>query len=443
MTWLVALLTLTALPGQPASTAVAAATESVERLPLPALGKHPGVRVRALDSMIVLQAPSTAAPLAGALRHQKRILCPTLEELPGELRLHCTSRFIMAQLVEEGGRPVLEVRQTHALPWEGVDAPPLLPFDPAASGLGDPCPGSTASGRGECRLAQDDRAGARAAFGEVFEGTPRAHADLRLGDLAFAAGDLDGAIALWNEVTRPPYQRLAAARLCELSRSCLEEAHLDALYAGDGLPAPLARDLALRHARTLAFLGRPVEAVRIVLAASYAGSACGAAPALCQRILNAALKDPGPDAAEVLAAWAELPERDKSPDAWETDLLVAELSDRIGAPAYAASVLAASAGRVPPRALGEYLLRTAELYLEAKDPIRAGVILEFAKGRARKKGLAGPRWAAVIRGVAGPATPQKTPPHPPPAAEHQDEALLARAQHAAEAARKVSEGGHP
>ena len=269
------------------------------------------------------------------------------------------------------------------------------------------------------------------------------HADLRLGDLAFAEGDIESAVTLWNEVDRLPYQALAAARLCELSHSCLEGLEFDRIYATSGLPEPLARDLALRHARALAFIGRPMEAARVIFAASYEVRACAAAPALCQRIIHAALLDPDADG-EMLSIWAELPERDKGPDAWETDLAVGLLADHLGAPGYAASVLAASAGRVPPHALGDYLLRTAELYLKANDPIRAGVILEFAKGRSRRTGLSGPRWAAVIRGVAEGSHPPKVekPPAPPDDAR-KDEVLLAAARRAVETSRRVSGGGEP
>jgi hypothetical protein len=442
VTWLVALLTLTAFPARSGSLGVEAATETIERLVLPPLKDRPTLKVRALDSLIVLEGRGSAE-LARALRKQKRVICPTLEEFPGEVRLHCASPFLVARLEGEGAHLMLAIRHTRVLPWDGIDGPPLVPFDPPAAFLGDACPGSTPAGRAECLLLAGNRVGARAALDGATEGVARAHADLRLGDLAFAEGDVESAVTLWNQVDRLPYQALAAARLCEVSQSCLEGVEFDRIYGMTGLPEPLARDLALRHARALAFLGRPIEAARVIVAASYELGACAAAPALCQRIIHAALLDPAADG-EVLSIWSQLPERNKSPDAWETDFAVGLLAERLGAPGYAASVLAASAGRVPPRALDDYLLRTAELYLKANDPIRAGVILEFAKGRSRKKGLTGPRWAAVVRSVAEERRPSKVEkPAAPPEDLRKDEALLAAAHRAVEAARAVSGGAEP
>ena len=447
MTWLVALLTLTALPAGPIPSHGAPAAETnerpVERVALPKMKARPTLRVRALEALLVLEAPRASAPLARALRLAKRALCPTVEERPGEVRLHCATRFLEARLLDEGERLVLEVWESTGLPSTGVDAPAIFAFDPPALGLGDPCPGSTASGRAECRLSAGDLSGARVALEEIVEGPPRSHAELRLGDLDAARGDLDGARAHFGAVERSPYRELAEARRCELALTCLSGAKLDELYATRGLPGPLRQDQTLRRARALAFLGRPVEAARLLVTASSDEDVCALAPTTCQRVLDAALRDAGPDGAEMLAAWAELPAREKSPDAWETDLAAAELADRTGAPSYAANLLAASAGRVPPYALLDYLLRTAELYLKGKDPIRAGVVLEFARGRVRHKELPGARWAAVIRGVRGQGGAAAPAALPPPARGQEDEALLAAARRAVESARALSPGGTP
>jgi hypothetical protein len=257
---------------------------------------------------------------------------------------------------------------------------------------------------------------------------------LRLGDLAYAAGDPRGAATHWALTHGGPWERVAAARLCELSLSCTAGAGAAELYAGAGLPPPLARDLALRRARALAFLGQPLEAVRALGAAGP--GVCSAAFAPCQRIALLALRVPGPGALEALALWVELPGRDRGPAAHEAEVAAAAVAEREGAPAFAANVLAAAAARVPRRALQDHLLRTAELYLAAGDRVRAGVVLDFARIRAGKKPLPGERWAAVAHRVAGPKRPLKR------EAEPAAEPLLAAADRAVQAAHAV-QGASP
>src|SRR6185369_1707903 len=93
---------------------------------------------------------------------------------------------------------------------------------------------------------------------------------------------------------------------------------------------------------------------------------------------------------------------------YELELATARGAQQAGAPLFAANVLAGVAGRVPAHALPQHLLWTAELYVEGGDRIRAGVIHEFARARAGKRGLQGARWAAVARALA-PETPSARP----------------------------------
>lgn len=449
MTWFVALLTLAALPDRLAPTDAAAAERVVatERIVLPAATLS--VQVRALEGLVVLGCRRSRPALLRALRARKLTLCPEVIEAPGELRLRCRTRFLEARAEPAAGATVLEITEVRGLPATGIDAPALAAFVPERAGLGAACPGSTAGGRAECRLAQGSRAGMRAALDEVYEGPPRSHAELRLGDLALAEGQPYRAALRWGQVRDEPWSRLAAARVCELSRACLAAADLDRLYDLAGLPPALANDLALRHARALAFLGRPVEAVRAVLQASQKASPCAASPGTCQRLVLAALLDPAADPAELVALWTQVPERDRGPGAYEAELAVAAHAEKLGAPAYAANVLAAGAGRVPPEALAAYLLRTAELYLAAGDRIRAGVVLDFARSRAGRKGLPGARWAAVVRDVTRRDPPRATPapeipadPAVPPPGER-DVALISAARQVVEAARSSSQGEQP
>jgi hypothetical protein len=446
MTWLVAILTLTGLaapPERPAPTGAVPvdSVEALEHVQLPDLAGPVTVRVRSLESLIVLEAPRGAPALARAIRSSRRALCGQVEELSTEVRLHCRSRFIVAHLEREGGVSTLEIAQTRGLPWNGIDGPPMVAFDPSAADLGDPCPGSTAAGRAECDIAQGKTDQARAEIRSIVEGSQRSIADLREGDFALANGDPSAAARRWRAVSSQPWLRLAAVRLCELARNCLAAPGWEDLYATDGLPETVALDLTLRHARVFAFLGQSGNAIRMLEKASYAVDACASAPTFCQRIATSALVDPGNDGPEALVFWIQMPQRDRGPRAFETELAAASLADRLGAPAYGATILAMGAGHAPARALEEHLLRSAELYLVAGDNVRAGVVLEFARGRAGKKGLTGARWAAVDKAVSKSSVSGAS-----VLSEGLEksvaEALLAAA-HATDAAKAFTQGGRP
>jgi len=452
VTLLVAILTLTAMTTVTATPTLAEpprpiavdAVESIEHVPLPDVGGPLSVRVRALEALVVIEAPSRSIPaLARATRAAPRAVCTGLEERPTELRLRCRSKRIVARLVQREGGYLLEISETRGLPWDGEDGPALVAFDPPSLGLGATCPGSTPASRAECQLARGNRAAARAALEEITEGPARGFAALRMGDLAFAEGDVHTAAEHWSRAQGQPWERIAATRLCELSWSCVDSAHAESLYATEGLPKPLARDLALRRARALAFLGRPAEGARSLVTGDPRTSPCAGAPAVCRGVARAALLAPGPDAADAVLLWLEIPERDHGPTAYETEVAVAAIAEREGAPIFAASVLAAAAGHVPAHELPGHLLRTSELYLAGGDRVRAGVVLEFARARAGKKGLVGKRWAAVARAVAGRGSPSPHARLRAPSTTADASALLAAADRSARAARGIVEGTHP
>lgn len=433
MTSLVALLTLAAAAAPAAPPPAVDGIEAIEHVPLPATAGPLRVRVRALESAVVLEAPRDAAAVARAVRAAPRAVCPGMSVEGAEVRLACRSRRLVARLTPRAGGALLEIWETRGLPWEGDDAPPLLPLDPPAAGLGHGCPGSTPGGRAECALGRGDREAARAALAEaaVQPGPEAGHAALRLGDLAYAAGDLRAAATHWAHAQGQPWDRVAAARLCELSFACVAAAGAPPA----GLPDALARDLALRRGRALAFAGRAGEGLREI--AADAAPACASAPATCQRVALLALREPGPAAVEALALWIDLPARGRGPAAFDAEVAAAAVAELVGAPAFAANVLAAAAAHAPPAALPGHLLRTAELYLAANDRIRAGVVLEFARTRAGRAGLAGPRWAAVARGVAAVRRPA-----PREARVSDASALVAAADRAVRAARAL-EGDKP
>jgi hypothetical protein len=128
VTLLVAILTLTAMTTVTATPTLAEpprpiavdAVESIEHVPLPSVGGPLSVRVRALEALVVIEAPSRSIPaLARATRAAPRAVCTGLEERPSELRLRCRSKRIVARLVKREGGYLLEISETRGLPWDG------------------------------------------------------------------------------------------------------------------------------------------------------------------------------------------------------------------------------------------------------------------------------------------------------------------------------------
>lgn len=436
MTPLVALMTLTAsfaAPPLPLFDAV----DSIEHILLPPTDRPLKLKVRSLEALIEIEAPLSAAAVARAAETSPRAVCPRVEKKASAVILHCRSNRIVAHLQRRKNGYLLEVSEARGLPWDGEDGPPLIAFDPRALGDAKACPGSTPASGAECKLAAGDQVGAAAAFAGIVGEPEASWAALRLGDLALAAGDVRTADTRWTDVKEEPWKKLAAVRVCELSWRCLGDPGSDALYATTNLPPPLARDVLLHRARALAFAGRPAAAARLLLEAPQGAGACRAALVFCQHLSLTAMRAPGEDRTDGLALWMELPTHGGEIDA---DVTAAALAEEIGAPLFAANVLAAAAGRVPASALREHLLKTAELYLAGKDPIRAGVVLDFARTRAGGRAAAGPRWAALARAVrkASAASRSTDPENNGIAgAEHADE-LLVRARSAVQAARALT-----
>ncbi len=397
-----------------AAPAAAASTlgdgEAIEHALLPAVTGKVGLRVESLGATVVIEVPGRgAATVARALRRAPLAICPTVAEGAGEVRLGCRSRRIVARLLHPSDGTLLQLREVKGLPWAGEDAPPLVEHSPVA--------------------------GAEASLDALVRG-----------DFAAAEGDLRAAGAAWAQVRGGPYGRLASARLCELSWECLETSGLDTVYEpGDANP-DAARELTLRRARALAFMDRPLEGARELLAGPAGRRACSGAPATCRRVLLAALRSPrAEERTEALAYWMALPDRGGGSRAYELDVAAADAAQAAGAPAFAANVLAAAAGRVPHAALPEHLLRTAELYLEADDRVRAGVVLEFARARSSRTALASPRWVKVTRAVGRrPAQGGGSIGAPPAALDTREaEALLADARRALSAPKDPTSGGRP
>ena len=185
--------------------------EMVERQPL---GQKPrAVVVDALLGRVAL--PGVDAATLRALA-KKSALCPRTELVGTHTVLSCTSRKLSARY--DGGALVL---RTLKGPVDG--GAPLTTYAPETHGFGGPCPGTTPSGRGECAFVRGDVLPAVLELKTVQKklGPVSSHASLRLGDIAWQAGDFEAAARYYDDAGSGPFARLAAARLCELL-SCLD-----------------------------------------------------------------------------------------------------------------------------------------------------------------------------------------------------------------------------
>jgi hypothetical protein len=414
---------------------LAVATESVERVPLP-----PGSRAElTVDAMGATLSLATRDPAAVLRFVAPRLgpLCPNAEVAGAAVRLHCRTRRLAAAIVTGKAGPAVEIRELRGVPWRaGDDGPPWAPWDPAGLG-GAACPGVTPAAAGECALARDDRAAAKGHFQSALDGTDHAWAAVRLGDLSLAEDRLEAAIGWWRAAGNTGrFARLATARLCELTGSCLGAREFGGRFDPAGLPDPLGPELELRAARVETFLGRAAPAARRLLAFSSAArvAACDRAGLLCRRIALEALRTAtGPEREDALALYLSLAEHDRGPLAVELARAGSEVAASLGAQIFGGNLLAAVAPEVPAPELADHLLRAAELFLSGDDRVRAGVILDFARTRLPAARLAEPRWAAVVTAL----TARPSSPAPPPAPPVDPE--LARARTAIERARAVND----
>jgi hypothetical protein len=313
----------------------------------------------------------------------------------GPLLLRCRSRRVVAEL--NGATLQLRSVQTTPLTTD-ASRPPKAFYNPEVYSFGGPCPGDTPSSRGECAMARGAVVEAALAFRDAWRAPEghHAHAALRLGDLAWMAGDLESAAGWYDRSGAGVFARLAAARLCELTTACLDgpasRLHFDP-WDQTGMPAAMIDESILRRARAYAFANRLDDAVRLLLSAPRDHSPCESEVVLCRKIATEALHARrGRDAPGALALAMSLAKPFEGEGAVELAREVVAQVDHLGAPVYAASVLAAVTAVVPKSELPSHLASTAEHYLAADDIVRADIVIAFARSRGLQKGK---RWQAI------------------------------------------------
>jgi len=372
---------------------VSGAGESIEHVQLDSAPKS--VVIDSLAGRIGLVGVPDSVVIKAASRST---LCPKTERRAegARLELLCKSRRLVVEL--EG--KTLRLRMTRAAPITAdASRAPKTFYDPGVYNLGGACPGDTPSSRGECALQQGQYVEAALALREAWttQNDRHAHAALRLGDLAWQAGDLESAAGWYDKAGAGPFARVAAARLCELTAGCLDgpmdRLHFNAWDTG-ALPTQLADEIVLRRARALAFADRLDDSVRFLLSVTTSKHApCAAAPALCRSIATEALRArAGKDAPTAMALALSLPTPFEGEGALDLARAVVVHTDRLGAPVYGASVLAAVTALVPKPELGDHLARTAEHYLAADDTVRADIVIGFARSRGHATNK---RWQAI------------------------------------------------
>ncbi len=384
---LAVLLTL-APSAPPAARTALGEVVGIERFAVPAVAR---VSVDALAGTVTLRgvkrAPTTSS------------ICPRVDDARarhGVVELRCRTHHLEARIVHapKGRRAartpgaLLEIVELSAAPQkDGEGSLPLFAYDQEEIGAGGACPGDTPASRGECALDAGSVSTAVKEFTLALEGANAPFAALRLGDIAASLDDIDRATRFWDRVgPRGSLARLAAARLCEYVGGCLERTEAGVTFAAlddAGLPAPLADELVLRHARVLAYDGRLGDALSLLVDRTHDGRApCARATPLCRRLARAGLEsDSDADGAAALALALGLT-RKGEPDI-ELVRLAAERAAAFGAPGFAANLLASSTAGAPAAAVEEPLLRSAELYLASGDAVRAATVMRFLRAHLK------------------------------------------------------------
>ncbi len=341
-------------------------------------------------------------------------LCPTAERRGEQLVLHCTTRRLFAQLTHDEHGAFLDVREITGVSWLDIASVPMTAWSLRSLSLPDECPGKLAAARGECALAQGEVAAARAAWLEGLEGPDVSLCHLRLGDLAIREGAVEAALAHYAKVPEVGLVgRLAQLRSCELMGTCLTVAASDRAADTHMLGEDLAREVRLFTVRRELAAGRDVRAMQALLSAfEMDGDACSGALSLCQKFLAAGLQSHELEA-RIAALSAFLTDKVRQgPAGYALNQAASRAASEIGAPGFAATILSANTPHVPGAELSSHLLGIIELYVAARDPVRATVVLEYAESKlgkvTRKGGWSSARRQLGRRALARPSSERTT-----------------------------------
>lgn len=375
--WLVTATLLSAAPSDaPPERTFVLVTEVLERVPLPVLPR--AVSFDVWQREVRLTTPRAAA-VARALAGSR--LCPKVAVRDGAVVARCRNGQLLVTVERRGRGAELAIAQLRGLPR---DDPRSLGtawhYPPERFGLGGACPGTTPEGKAECLIAEGRLDDAVPLLDRARQHGNGDFAALRLGDVALAKGDTLGAFAHYEAAgQKNSWGRLAAMRLCELN-GCEREV---SVFDSARLAEPLATEVELRLARALALRGEDRLAAQTLearLADQRRPPLCPAWPAVCAGVALASLRS-GDQALEALGLELFLRQQQELGMTKDTVLLraAAEAAAELGAPAFAANLLATATPVVPRAHLREHLARVASFYDAAGDRLRAGVVRDYAR----------------------------------------------------------------
>lgn len=349
-------------------------TVSVERVAVTRTGASASIAVDPLTGTVTLEGLALTGPAPR--------LC-TVKRAEKNVTLHCRTRRLWAELQKDAKGSFIDLRELAGVSWLDLPLVPMKAFALRSLLLPDMCPGTLAASRGECALERGELELARTAWNECLTTPDQGICHLRLGDLALREGQLETALAHYAKPTPiSPAGKLAKLRACELLGSCLTEA--DSLAAADvtTLGEDMAREVRLSSVRRELAMGRDERAMQWLLTAlDRDADLCSGRVTLCQKLVTVGLSSD--DAEARMAALSTFLQEKirRGPSEYELNVVAAEAARDLGAPGFAATVLSANTPKVSKAELPSHLLRIVSLYLAAKDPVRAAVVLEYAESK--------------------------------------------------------------
>ncbi|RMG18791.1 MAG: hypothetical protein D6729_06435 [Deltaproteobacteria bacterium] len=403
-----ALLLFIALAGPAGASdlrTVLGAAEAVQHIQLPGV-QRVRVRVYGLQQRVEIQVVQGRKGIGTVVAEQVggASLCRLAQALGATVELRCQSPRLQAVVRRTKAGLGVDILELRGLPWSSLlDGVPPVGYHPRDLGYRGLCPGKEEATRGECAFREGKYELAERAFRDAI-GTPTSGlARMRLGDLAWLRGDISEAAMHWSAVRAVGMvRRLTDMRLSELRGDVVEEGpRFERLYDVKALTDPVRAEVELRAARVRAFHGRPIAAVRGLLDSLNdvpVPRACRLAPSTCKSIALAALRaaHEEDEIQDVLLFYLALPDRFEAPLAVELADAAADRALAIGATGFAANLLAAVSSQVRPEDLSDHLLRTAALYRQAGDDVRADVVIRYARERLPPRLLSAPAWRSAI-----------------------------------------------
>ena len=382
---------------------------TVERIPLLRPSGSVKLTVYPFNKRIELRPSPTrdSAGLAKKIAAAGSRLCPRTLVDRDTVILECGTRRLDSVLVETKGKLFLEIYELRGVPWRGEENRIQVFYSPIAFRVGDGCPGDTPVSRGECAYRAGQYTVAAVEFRRALAGDGRRVAAIRLGDMALMNQEPGIAAGWYQGVGRlGAFGRLAAARLCELSGTCLAKQR-QSVFDATLLPEPARTEMFLRAGRVAAYMDdfpQAMAALRRAIESAH-GGCDGGTQLYCRQLLLKVLELPGKEGAlEALETYLALPGRNEGPLALNLIHAAVEKAAALGAPVFAGNLMASSAQTVDTSSkdlLADFLLRTMELYLAGGDRTRARVVGEFAETRLGRAKMTGARWKAVLTALQG------------------------------------------